>query len=77
MAYQDVHAVIVNVPGAVVIEFEQIGTALRRRARAVRPTTNDTEYGEPFNKAFDQIRSGVDTAVGTFNRIVKQVNDCR
>lgn len=43
----------------------------------MQPTTIDLEYGEPFNKAFDQIRAGVDTAVATFNQIVEQVNDWR
>ncbi|PZG02435.1 hypothetical protein [Micromonospora deserti] len=41
----------------------------------MQPGTTDVEYGEPFNKAFDQIRSGIDTAVGTFNDIVDEVND--
>ncbi|MEU1964384.1 hypothetical protein ABZ541_04940 [Micromonospora sediminicola] len=43
----------------------------------VQPATNDLEYGEPFNKAFDQIRSGIDGAIGSFNEIVERVNEHR
>ncbi|MEH0828822.1 MULTISPECIES: hypothetical protein [unclassified Micromonospora] len=41
----------------------------------MQPGTSDIEYGEPFNMAFDQIRSGIDTAVGKFNEIVDQVKE--
>ena len=41
----------------------------------VQPASSDLEYGEPFNKAFDQIRSGIDRAVGSFNDIVDRVNE--
>ncbi|MFD2767956.1 hypothetical protein [Micromonospora eburnea] len=40
----------------------------------MQPGATDVEYGEPFNKAFDQIRSGIDTAADKFNEIVDQVN---
>ncbi|SCG76892.1 hypothetical protein [Micromonospora coxensis] len=43
----------------------------------MQPGTTDIEYGEPFNKAFDQIRSGIDEAVGEFNQIVERLNDWR
>ncbi|WP_341720636.1 hypothetical protein QQG74_13575 [Micromonospora sp. FIMYZ51] len=40
----------------------------------MQPGINQLEYGEPFNKAFDQIRSGIDTTVDTFNQLVEKVN---
>ncbi|MGN9811434.1 hypothetical protein ACTMSW_19015 [Micromonospora sp. BQ11] len=41
----------------------------------MQPAPPDLEYSEPFNKAFEQIRAGVDLAVGGFNDIVAQVNE--
>ncbi|MEV6373683.1 hypothetical protein [Micromonospora musae] len=41
----------------------------------MQPGPPDLEYGEPFNKAFDQIRSGVDSAVSSFNQVVDQVKE--
>ncbi|RKF27532.1 hypothetical protein D7I43_10840 [Micromonospora globbae] len=43
----------------------------------VQPGTPDLEYGEPFNKAFDQIRPAIETCVDKFNEIVEQVNGHR
>ncbi|MFG2062708.1 hypothetical protein ACGFIK_14955 [Micromonospora sp. NPDC048871] len=40
----------------------------------MQPTTSQLEYGEPFNKAFDQIRTGIDTAIESFNQLVDKVN---
>ncbi|MFJ9975362.1 hypothetical protein [Streptomyces cyaneofuscatus] len=41
----------------------------------MQPAPPDLEYGEPFNKAFDQIRVGVDLAVEGFNDVVSRVNE--
>ncbi|MEU5908388.1 hypothetical protein ABZ780_28935 [Micromonospora sp. NPDC047467] len=41
----------------------------------MQPAPPDLEYGEAFNKAFDQIRVGVDLAVEGFNDVVAQVNE--
>ncbi|WBB69351.1 hypothetical protein [Micromonospora sp. WMMD812] len=41
----------------------------------MQPEPTHLEYGEPFNKAFDQIRSGIDQGVAAFNEIVDRVND--
>ncbi|MFG3640770.1 hypothetical protein ACGF3C_10955 [Micromonospora sp. NPDC047762] len=41
----------------------------------MQPAPPDLEYGEPFNKAFDQIRVGVDLAVDGFNDVVSQVKE--
>ncbi|MEU6021925.1 hypothetical protein [Micromonospora sp. NPDC047134] len=40
----------------------------------MQPTTSQLEYGEPFNKAFDQIRTGINTAIESFNQLVDKVN---
>ncbi|GAA1363873.1 hypothetical protein [Catellatospora chokoriensis] len=39
------------------------------------PPRSDIEYTEPFRKAFEQIRTGLDRAVEEFNKIVEQVKD--
>ncbi|MGC5033757.1 hypothetical protein [Micromonospora sp. DT229] len=40
----------------------------------MQPTTSQLEYGEPFNKAFDQIRTGINSAIESFNQLVDKVN---
>ncbi|MEU8076491.1 hypothetical protein AB0B31_13685 [Catellatospora citrea] len=39
------------------------------------PPRSDIEYTEPFRKAFEEIRTGLDRAVEEFNKIVEQVKD--
>ncbi|GIF98130.1 hypothetical protein [Catellatospora citrea] len=39
------------------------------------PPRSDIEYAEPFRKAFEEIRTGLDRAVEEFNKIVEQVKD--
>ncbi|WP_246158416.1 hypothetical protein [Catellatospora sichuanensis] len=39
------------------------------------PPTSDIEYREPFRKAFEEIRTGLDKAIDEFNKIVDQVKD--
>ena len=105
-AYQDFHNFMVSVLNGAVIEFEQVGEALRHIAdeydradeiisldlntiykawhhrrpeghERMQPTLPDLEFGEPFNKAFEQISAGAEKAVDTFNEIVEQVEQWR
>lgn len=42
-----------------------------------QPATMDIEYTTPFNKAFEDIQTGIQTSVDKFNEIVDQVNRWR